>query len=126
MRQLRNFVNGRFVEGDRLFDKLSPVDGSLVARVHEADRETVDRAVRAARSALDGAWGRSRVAERVALLRRIADRARRPRSTTWSPPRSRDTGKPVSLARSLDVPRGRRELPVVRRHRCAAPGASRS
>ncbi|MEO6509627.1 MAG: aldehyde dehydrogenase family protein, partial [Nocardioides sp.] len=104
MRELRNFVDGRFVASDRCFDKLSPVDGSVVARVHEADRQTVDRAVAAARRAVDGAWGRSRVADRVALLRRIADRIDE-RAADLVAAEVADTGKPVALASSLDIPR---------------------
>jgi aminomuconate-semialdehyde/2-hydroxymuconate-6-semialdehyde dehydrogenase len=71
---LHNFIGGRFVATGQTFDKISPVDGSLVARVHEADRAVVDQAVAAAQRALDGPWGRSTVPERVALMRRVADR----------------------------------------------------
>jgi aminomuconate-semialdehyde/2-hydroxymuconate-6-semialdehyde dehydrogenase len=100
----RNFVDGRFVDGQRLFDKVSPVDGSVVSRVHEADRAVVDRAGAAARRAVDGAWGRSRVPVRVALLRRIADHIDE-RAADLVAAEVADTGKPVALAPTLDVPR---------------------
>jgi hypothetical protein len=32
-----NYIGGRFVEGEAGFDDVNPVDGSVVARVHEAD-----------------------------------------------------------------------------------------
>ena len=57
-----NYVGGRFVEGAAGFDDVNPVDGSVVARVHEADVGLVDLAVRAARAALDGHYGDSSVA----------------------------------------------------------------
>ncbi|MCX4538243.1 2-hydroxymuconic semialdehyde dehydrogenase [Streptomyces sp. NBC_01669] len=101
---LRNFVGGQFVDGGELFDKISPVDGSLVARVAEADRGIVDRAVRAARGALDGDWGRYTATRRVALLRRIADRIDE-RFEDLLSAEVADTGKPVPLARTLDVAR---------------------
>ncbi|MFC7494377.1 MULTISPECIES: 2-hydroxymuconic semialdehyde dehydrogenase [unclassified Nocardioides] len=102
--EVRNMVGGRPVDGVRSFGKLSPVDGTLVARVHEAGAEVVDAAVAAARRALDGPWGRSSVAERAQLLRRIADRIEE-RFEEFVTAEVRDTGKPVRQARELDVAR---------------------
>ncbi|QUQ65988.1 2-hydroxymuconic semialdehyde dehydrogenase [Kutzneria sp. CA-103260] len=103
-RLLQNFVGGSFVAGGEEFDDVNPVDGSLVARVQAADQEVVDRAVRAARAALDGAWGRFTAADRVALLRRVADRIEA-RFDELLAAEVADTGKPVPLARDLDVTR---------------------
>ncbi|MET8995973.1 2-hydroxymuconic semialdehyde dehydrogenase [Amycolatopsis sp. NPDC004169] len=102
--QLRNFVDGSFVDGADTFDKISPVDGACVAVVHEAGRETVDAAVRAARRAFDGRWGLSTDRDRAALLRRIADGIEA-RFEEFVTAEIRDTGKPVALARELDVSR---------------------
>ncbi|MGW6054413.1 2-hydroxymuconic semialdehyde dehydrogenase [Streptomyces sp. NPDC055189] len=102
--QLRNFVDGNFVEGADTFDKISPVDGARVAVVHEAGQETVDAAVRAARRAFDGRWGLSTDRDRAALLRRIADGIEA-RFEEFVDAEIRDTGKPVALARDLDVAR---------------------
>ena len=102
--QIRNFVGGAFVEPDeRCWDKISPVDGSVLARVHEADAAIVDRAVHAARSALDG-WGGTPVNARCALLRRVADRIEE-RFEEFVRAESADTGKPQQQARELDVAR---------------------
>jgi hypothetical protein len=51
-----NFINGEYRTGSsgKTFENISPVDGSLVSVVHEADASDVDAAVRAARAALDG------------------------------------------------------------------------
>jgi aminomuconate-semialdehyde/2-hydroxymuconate-6-semialdehyde dehydrogenase len=102
--QIRNFVAGQFIDGTARFDKVSPVDGSLVGMVHEAGRDQVDAAVGAARAALDGEWGRSTVQQRVALLRRVADVIER-RFEDFVAAESADTGKPLSLVRELDVAR---------------------
>ena len=48
---VRNFVDGLFVDGPSSFDKVSPVDGVVVADVHLADSVLVDRAVQAAHHA---------------------------------------------------------------------------
>lgn len=104
-RVVRNFVDGDFVAPDGAsWDKISPVDGSILARVDEADAALVDRAVRAARAALDGPWGRSTVNQRAILLRRIAD-AIEARFEEFVLAESADTGKPLQLARDLDVAR---------------------
>lgn len=101
---LENYVGGEFVSSGSVFEKRSPVDGSLVAHVAEADRSTVDAAVRAARRALDGPWGRTGAQERARLLRRIADRIEE-RFEDLLAAEIADTGKPERLARELDIPR---------------------
>ncbi|WP_406633001.1 2-hydroxymuconic semialdehyde dehydrogenase [Amycolatopsis sp. WGS_07] len=102
--ELLNVVGGTRVAGRRTFEKIDPVDGSLVAHVHEAGPEVVDAAVSAARAAQEGPWGRAPVAERTALLRRIADRIEA-RFEDFVAAEVRDTGKPEHLARDLDVAR---------------------
>jgi aminomuconate-semialdehyde/2-hydroxymuconate-6-semialdehyde dehydrogenase len=72
--RIRNFVDGRFVESGRVFEKVHPADGLIVAEVFEAVRDTVDEAVEAGRRALDGPWGKLSVRDRAAVLDRIADR----------------------------------------------------
>ncbi|SFN24771.1 aminomuconate-semialdehyde/2-hydroxymuconate-6-semialdehyde dehydrogenase [Pseudonocardia ammonioxydans] len=99
-----NVVDGAFVEGMSTFDKISPVDGAVVATVHEAGPELVDAAVAAGRRALDGPWGRMSTAERARLLRRVADRIEE-RFDDLVDAEVRDTGKPLEQARTLDVAR---------------------
>jgi len=102
---LRNFVGGAFIDATAAtFEKISPVDGSVVSYVAEADRGTIDMAVKAGRDALQGHWGRSTVNERAALLRRIADRIEA-RFDDLLAAEIADTGKPEALARDLDVAR---------------------
>ena len=101
----RNHINGRFVGSAKQFTKMSPVDGSEVAIVHEADRGMVDEAVKAARAALKGPWGRMPLQERVDLLRSIAAGIDK-RFDDFLAAEVADTGKPVSLASHLDIPRG--------------------
>ncbi len=105
VRELKNFVGGGFVEGGGVFENVTPVDGTLLSRVHEATRAVVDRAVEAAREAYRGAWGRMPVAERCALLHDVAD-AIDARADEFVEAECRDTGKPRSLASHVDIPRG--------------------
>ncbi|MEV6164315.1 2-hydroxymuconic semialdehyde dehydrogenase [Streptomyces sp. NPDC052052] len=105
-RWIRNFVAGQFVEPDEKhgFDDIDPATGLAVARVHEADKALVDRAVSAARRALHQGWATTPVRERTALLRRAADRIEE-RFDEFVAAEIADTGKPVAQARELDVPR---------------------
>ncbi|MFD1325271.1 2-hydroxymuconic semialdehyde dehydrogenase [Micromonospora sonneratiae] len=102
---LRNFVGGEFVGGKQTFAKASPVTGEVLFEVAEADGATVDAAVDAARAALRGPWGRMDERERAAVLRRVADELER-RFDDLVVAEVADTGKAISQARTLDIPRG--------------------
>lgn len=105
MLEIKNYIGGEFVPASNTFDDINPVDGSLVARVHEADRATVDRAVASARLALQGEWGSMSVAERAGVLGKVAEGIER-RFDDFVDAEIADTGKPLAQARSLDIPRG--------------------
>lgn len=107
MQVISNFINGEFTQatGARLFEKRSPLDNRIIARVAEAGRAEVDAAVAAARAALKGPWGRATMAERVDLLYAVANEINR-RFDDFLAAEVADTGKPMSLARHVDIPRG--------------------
>jgi len=107
VKEVLNFINGTYVTSGngRTFKNISPVDGSVVSLVHEASRDDVDAAVRAARAALDGEWGKLPLPERAGLLHGVADEINR-RFNDFLEAEVADTGKPVSLASHLDIPRG--------------------
>ena len=104
VRELKNFVDGEFVSGERLFDDINPADGTLIARVAEAGPEVVDAAVQAARRSLKGDWGHWGVRQRAAMLYKIAEGIEA-RFDEFVQAESADTGKPIALASRLDVPR---------------------
>jgi aminomuconate-semialdehyde/2-hydroxymuconate-6-semialdehyde dehydrogenase len=107
VKEIKNFIAGEYVaaRSGRSFDKRSPVNGALIARVSEAGEADVDAAVRAARAALDGPWGRISPAERGDLLYALANEINK-RFEVFLEAEVADTGKPMSLARHLDIPRG--------------------
>lgn len=104
---ITHFINGAYTEGTsgKTFENRSPVDGSLISRVCEAGRAEIDAAVDAARTALAGPWGKMPIAERAEILHRVADGITA-RFDEFLAAECRDTGKPQSLARHIDVPRG--------------------
>ncbi|WP_439677317.1 2-hydroxymuconic semialdehyde dehydrogenase [Embleya sp. MST-111070] len=99
-----HYVAGEFrPAGAARFPLVDPVNGTVVGEVPEADRETVDAAVAAARAAL-ATWGGSSVEARAAALRRIADGVEA-RFEEFVDAEVADTGKPRDLAASVDIPR---------------------
>ena len=104
VKSIQNYIDGKSVAGTREFDDVNPADGSVIARVSEADESLVDSAVQAARKALRSEWGKFGVRERATLLYRVADQIEA-RFDCFVAAEVADTGKPVSLAKRLDVPR---------------------
>jgi len=105
--RVRNFIDGAYVDGASggTFENLSPVDGELISLVEEAGEAEVDAAVRAARGALKGPWGRMSAAERGSLLHKVADGIEA-RFEEFLRAEIADTGKPIALASHIDIPRG--------------------
>ncbi|CUJ59399.1 2-aminomuconic 6-semialdehyde dehydrogenase [Achromobacter xylosoxidans] len=104
LKQYRNFINGRFVESEKRFAGINPATGVQFAEVHEASRAMVDEAIAAGHRAVRG-WGATSVVDRADMLYRIADEIDR-RADDFLQAEVSDTGKPVSLASKLDIPRG--------------------
>ncbi len=104
MKAIHNFIDGRFVPGRQEFADINPADGTVIAQVTAADKDQVDEAVHAARRALRGEWGKVGVRERSARLYRVAEAIEK-RFDCFVQAEVADTGKPVSLASKLDVPR---------------------
>lgn len=107
MQEIQHFINGRYVgsESGRLFDNIHPASGERIGRVHEGGRAEVDAAVGAARAALKGEWGKMSMQARLDLLYKVADGIDA-RFEEFLEAECLDTGKPASLARHIDIPRG--------------------
>ncbi len=105
MLELHNYVEGarRPSASGRWLDVWEPATGQIYARAPQSDAGNVEAAVDAARTAFP-AWRDLPAAERARWLNRIADLIERDLEE-FAQAESRDTGKPVSLARSLDIPR---------------------
>ncbi len=104
-RDLPHYIAGRFqpAASGLWLEDLEPATGRVLARVARGTAEDVDAAVMAA-AAAQPAWGRSSVAERADLLEALAARVEA-RFDDFAEAESRDAGKPLQLARTLDIPR---------------------
>ncbi|RJU87181.1 MAG: aldehyde dehydrogenase family protein [Candidatus Poseidoniales archaeon] len=105
MRDLRNYVGGCFVEhdGSEWMDVLEPATGERFARLPLSGSNDVDAAVEAAREAQPG-WAALGKDSRADWLDRIAD-SLEVSFEEVAELESRDTGKPISLARAVDANR---------------------
>jgi aminomuconate-semialdehyde/2-hydroxymuconate-6-semialdehyde dehydrogenase len=105
-RTVANLIGGQDVAaaGGETLDNPRPATGALLSKIPRSGADDVARAADAAKAALDGPWGKTTVEERAKLLDAVADRLEE-RLDELAALESADTGKPVSLARSVDIPR---------------------
>ncbi len=105
VRTLTNYVAGEQIPpaAGRYLDVLEPATGGTWGRVPASDASDVGRAVDAAGAAFP-AWSGAPAAFRSRLLLRIAELIDT-ELEELAHAESLDTGKPVALARSLDIPR---------------------
>jgi len=103
--QIQNFIGGQFIEpiGGKYLDNIEPATGKPYSQVADSDAADVDLAVAAADKAFVD-WSRNPAVERSEILLGIADLIERDLEKL-ARAESIDTGKPLSLARSLDIPR---------------------
>jgi aminomuconate-semialdehyde/2-hydroxymuconate-6-semialdehyde dehydrogenase len=102
---IENFVGGKPVapcEGNYL-DKVEPATGRVIGQVPASTAADIAAAVGAAQEAFPG-WALTPAAERSRILLRIADLIDQ-RREELARLESIDTGKPLTLARSMDIPR---------------------
>ncbi|HEX8899120.1 MAG TPA: aldehyde dehydrogenase family protein, partial [Chthoniobacterales bacterium] len=103
--RIRNFINGQFVEpvGGKYLDNIEPATGKPYSLVPDSDARDIELTVAAADKAFP-AWSKTAAADRSRILLRIAELIER-NLEKLARAESIDTGKPLSLAGSLDIPR---------------------
>jgi acyl-CoA reductase-like NAD-dependent aldehyde dehydrogenase len=105
LKRKRLLIGGQEVEPEsgRYLDVLNPATGEVIAIAAEADADDIDRAVRAARSAFEGAWGTMRAADRGLILNRLAQLLE-DHADELVELESLDAGKPLAAVRRQDLP----------------------
>jgi aminomuconate-semialdehyde/2-hydroxymuconate-6-semialdehyde dehydrogenase len=103
--RLTNLIDGRLQAShrDAWLDVCEPATGAVFAHCPDSDAMDVAAAVVAAERAAAG-WASTPIEQRAHLLHRLADLIEA-RLEEFATLESRDSGKPVSLARRLDIPR---------------------
>lgn len=104
-RRLTNLIDGRLEapQADRWLDIHDPATGHVFALCPDSDASDVEAAVQAAQRAAPG-WAATPADQRSRLLHRLADLVEA-RLDDFASLESQDNGKPIALARSVDIPR---------------------
>jgi aldehyde dehydrogenase (NAD+) len=102
----RMLIDGKWVEAasGKTFETVNPATGEVLASVAEADREDIDRAVKAARRAFHGTWAKVKPADRARLLHRLAGLIEA-NGDELAMLEVLDNGMPITMARKGMVPR---------------------
>lgn len=103
--RLSHLIDGeaRGAAGDGWLEVFDPATGEAYAQCPDGSAQDVADAVDAASRAFP-AWAGLAAAERAAWINRLAD-ALEARLDEFAAAESRDVGKPLALARNLDIPR---------------------
>ncbi len=105
MKQIENYIGGALVQpasGDYL-DNFDPSTGQLYSRIADSDDRDVYLAVEAAKDAFP-AWSNTSTESRHDILMRLSGLIERDLESL-ALAESIDQGKPLSLARTVDIPR---------------------
>ena len=105
MEQIKNYIGGELVEpvSREHLDNFEPATGEVYSQIADSDERDVDLAVEAAKAAFP-AWSATSAEERFAILMRLCGLIERDLEDL-ARAESRDNGKPVTLARTIDIPR---------------------
>lgn len=103
--RLGNFINGTFAppRSGRYFDDVNPATAEVIGQIPDSDEHDVNDAVEAARNAFPS-WSKTPAAERSRLLLKLADLIEQ-NLDSLALLESQDNGKPVALAKRMDIPR---------------------
>ena len=105
MQKLQNYIDGRLVEpaSKEYIDNYDPSKGEVYSLIPDSNEEDVNRAVNAAQKAFP-AWSSTSVEKRCEILMRISSLIEQ-NLDKLANAESKDNGKPVSLAKAVDIPR---------------------
>ena len=103
--QILNYINGKLVPpvSNQWLDNIEPATGKVYSQLAASNAADVDAAVEAARGSFRG-WSSTPAEQRARVLNRLADLVERDLEAL-ARAESIDTGKPIALARTLDIPR---------------------
>ena len=105
MKKISNFIGGKFIasSGGETIENISPATGQTFSSIPRSNSDDIDLAVDAAKHA-QSSWAALSRNQRSNWLMRIAD-ALENRIDEIAETESLDTGKPISIAKSIDASR---------------------
>lgn len=99
-------INGKWerAASGKTFPTYNPSTGEILCQIAEGDKEDIDRAVAAARAAFEkGPWRKITPSQRGRLVWKLADLLEK-HAEEFAQLESLDNGKPIAMARIVDVP----------------------
>lgn len=104
-RKYQLLINGAWVDAESgaTFTSPNPATGATLAEVAEGGAADIDKAVSAARKALDGKWGKMSARDRGRLLYKLSQLISE-RSKELAALETADNGKPLREAMYVDLP----------------------
>ncbi|WP_424962349.1 aldehyde dehydrogenase [Ekhidna sp.] len=105
MQKIQNFINGEYVEpaNGKYIDNIEPGTGKVFAQIPNSTQEDLDKAVVAAKDAFP-VWSTMSVDRRSKIMHKLADLIEK-NLDDYALMESRDNGKPLWLAKAVDIPR---------------------
>ncbi len=105
MEKIKNYIGGEFADptSGRYLNNYNPSRGAVYSLVADSTADDINRATQAAQSA-QSAWGRLAAEDRAQYLRRLSDEIMN-HVDELARAEAIDNGKPIAMARELDIPR---------------------
>lgn len=105
MEKILNYINGELVEPSKgaYFDNIEPATGQVYSLIPDSEASDVELATKAAKEAFK-TWSKTSIEERSKVLMRVAELIGE-RLDEFAAAESRDNGKPLKLAQTVDIPR---------------------
>jgi aminomuconate-semialdehyde/2-hydroxymuconate-6-semialdehyde dehydrogenase len=105
MEKIQNFINGEYVDPikGKYIDNVEPGTGKIFAQIPNSTQEDLDKAVVAAKDAFP-IWSTMSVDKRSKIMHKLADLIEK-NLDDYALMESRDNGKPLWLAKAVDIPR---------------------
>jgi aminomuconate-semialdehyde/2-hydroxymuconate-6-semialdehyde dehydrogenase len=105
MINIQNYINGQFLNpiNNDWIDNYCPANGEVYSQIPNSTSEDIDNAYNSARSAFRQ-WSQTTLDERNRILIKISELIEA-NLQRFAEAESKDNGKPISLAKAIDIPR---------------------
>ena len=105
MENIQNYINGKFTSpvSDTWINNYDPSNGKVYGKIPNSSSEDVENAYKSAKTAFKQ-WSQTTIEERSRIMIRISELLEE-NLDAFANAESRDNGKPLSLAKAVDIPR---------------------